>query len=332
MTIRDIAEKAGVSPATVSIVLNEKKGVSEETRTRVQEIIDSTGYQPAARKKNSTKMILLLMYVNNGILVEENQGFISIIFNSMRDALKRHGYGVVSLHAGDDMDHVISEIDFSAYEGVCVVASEMPESMYGCLKKIPIPFVVIDNMMPGYPYPCVGIDNAENVRLALKYCRKCGIQNLGYLKSSFEAENFRARTEAFLKFADEYKFHVDSSQIYSLDPTLRGAHHDMRILLESGKTVPECFFADNDMIALGAMTCLKEHGYRIPEDVSIIGFDNIPYSGVSSPTLATVNVRREVIGRAAADTLLIMMKNGKNAPVKLSIVGEIKPRKSVKRK
>lgn len=332
MTIRDIAEKAGVSPATVSIVLNDKKGVSDETRKRIREIIDRSGYQPVPRKRTSTRLILVLMYVKNGVLVEENQGFISIIFNAMQDKLKANEYAVITVHAGDDMGEVISGIDFSDYAGACVVASEMPRQMYSCLEKITVPFIVIDNLMPGYACPCVGIDNAENVRIALEYCAKCGFRRIGYLKSSFPAENFSARAEAFYKYAEKYHLQVETKKVYSLTPTLRGAHHDMRVLLESGAEIAECFFADNDMIALGAMTCLKEHGYKIPGDVSIIGFDNIPYSGVSSPTLATVNVRREVIGCTAAETLMNLISIGHNEPVKITVVGELKPRKSMRQK
>ena len=104
----------------------------------------------------------------------------------------------------------------------------------------------------------------------------------------------------------------------------------MRLLLEAGAAVPECLFADNDMIALGAMTCLKEHGYHIPQDVSIIGFDNIPYASVSSPTLATINVQRETIGRMAAHLILEEMREQQQIPVKMAVTGQLKPRKSVK--
>ncbi|MGN0255608.1 MAG: LacI family DNA-binding transcriptional regulator [Chordicoccus sp.] len=330
MTIRDIAKMAGVSPATVSIVLNGKPGVSEERREAIQKVIEETGYQVTERKKPTNKIVLALSYLNSGILVEENQGFISMIMDAMQAELKKKNVTLMQMTVNGGADELLAQADLPGITGICVIASEMPREQYDVLQKMKCPFIVLDNLMPGYPYPCVGINNEENVHTALKYCADSGIKQIGYLKSSLKAENFTARAEAFDRYTKELGLETDQSQIFELTPTLRGAHHDMRLLLEAGASVPECLFADNDMIALGAMTCLKEHGYRIPQDVSIIGFDNIPYSGVSSPTLATINVQRETIGRMAAHLILEEMREQQQIPVKMAVTGQLKPRKSVK--
>lgn len=330
MTIRDIAELAGVSPAAVSIVLNGKKGVSEERRQKIQKIIDENGYQSVSRKKAGSQMILALSYIHSGILVEENQGFISLILSSMQTELKKRGYSLMQMNVSSDNDDFVNQANIPGIAGVCVIASEMPRSHYRELENMGYPFIVLDNLMPGYSYPCVGINNVENVRRVLEYCAERGIRQVGYLKSSIEAENFSERSEAFFRFTKELGIKVDQKNVYQLTPTLRGAHHDMRMILESGANLQECLFADNDMIALGAMTCLKEHGYHIPQDISILGFDDIPYSGVSSPTLTTINVRRDVIGRMAAKLLMDQIRQGEQIPAKIMISGQFKERKSVK--
>lgn len=329
MNIREIAKRAGVSPAAVSIVINNRKGVSESTRNRILSIIKETGYVAHAKSVSSGK-VLIIRYVRSGLLVEENQGFIASMVHALQKTLNERDITAISTDTGE-MESSISQIDFSEYEGIVIVASEMTQENYGTLADIPIPFVVIDNLMPGFAYPCVGIDNAENLHAVLKYCVEKGIRRIGYLKSSLPAENFNQRSEAFFKYAADFNIEVNENCIFEITPSLRFAHKDMRKILEQNPTLtmPECFFADNDIIALGSMKAIKEFGIRVPEDVSIIGFDNIPYSGVSTPTLSTIHVQRERIGRFAADVLLREIEIQENLRVKITFTGTLKKRQSL---
>ena len=111
-----------------------------------------------------------------------------------------------------------------------------------------------------------------------------------------------------------------------------GAYNDMLEQLGDLSTLPDCFFADNDTLALGAIKALKEKGVKIPKDISIIGFDDIPYSAVSSPALTTVHVQRKQIGKLAVEQLLKIKKDKKNKPVKTLITGSLIIRDSVAKK
>ena len=334
MTIKEIAQKAGVSPAAVSIVLNGKKGVSESTRIKIQKLIEETDYVPTQRVRSSSRTIICLKYVNRGVFVEENEGFVSAIVDAMGEYCRKNDHKMIMAQLKGDVRSNIEEIDFSGICGAIVIASELPPSMYEDLNQIPVPFVVIDNMMPGTNYSCVGIDNAENVYTALKYCKTCGYQSIGYIRSSYFSENLTARGEAWQKYASTLKLNPIPEYVFSVGPTMLEAFSDLNQQLQGRKKedLPECFFVDNDTIAIGAVRALQQNGFRIPEDIGIIGFDDIPFATVSAPPLTTIRVQRQTIGRQAIRQLLHILRDPASTPAKTAYVGKLIIRESMSEK
>lgn len=334
MTIREIAKIAGVSPAAVSIVLNGKKGVSDATRERIRKVIDDNDYVPTQRARSTYRKVICLKYVSSGVFTEENEGFISAIIDAMGEQCKKNEYKMIIAQIKGDAGQAIREVDFSKACGAIVIASELPRSMYETLSEIPVPFVVVDNMMPGTSYSCVGIDNAENVYTALKYCKKCGYRSIGYFKSSYFSENLVARAEALKKYSEFLGLKLSKDGIFEIGPTMLGAYSDLSRQLKEVENLqlPECFFADNDTIAVGAIRALQENGYHIPDDVAIIGFDDVPFSAVSAPPLTTVRVQRQTIGRQAVRQLLHIVRDPSATPAKTAYVGELIERKSMIKK
>ena len=104
---------------------------------------------------------------------------------------------------------------------------------------------------------------------------------------------------------------------------------DMKALIESKEELASCYFADNDLIAVGAMKALTEAGYAIPQDISIIGFDNMPFCEYSSPALTTIDVPKQYMGETAVERLIQIMEKDRNLPVKIEIGTSLKKRKSV---
>ena len=334
MNIRELAAEIGVSPATVSIVLNDRPGVSEETRKRIKDAIDKSGYAPAIRKKKAIHQILMLKCVlGEGLLTEENQGFVGMIIDACMQTLTEKGYSPTLMRVQLDTEGMLDHIEFEKYEGVIVIATEIQEKQFKMLEKIPIPFVCVDNMMPGMEYSCVGIDNEENVRIALEYAAECGYKRIGYLKSSYDAQNFEDRTRAFYRFAEMYHLEVKKEDEIALTSSMMKAFEEMKIYLDSHEKeeIPPCFFADNDIIALGAMKAFRHRNYEIPADVAIVGFDDIPYSAVCSPSLTTVQVSRQLIGRVAARQLAERLLDEQYKKVKTKISGDLVVRTSMKK-
>ena len=329
MTIRELARLINVSPSAISIVLNGKSGVSEETRKMVQEAIEKYHYSPTVRKNVKTRSVLLMKYYKSGMFVEENQGFISMIVDSIAGQLRKENLGMTMMVARNDLQTDLKSIDYQQYRGMIVVATEIMEESYGLLKNIPIPFVVVDNTFPNYSYSSVCMNNYENVWMALHYLRDCGHKEIGYIGSSSVTENFRARNKAFQMYIKEFEFDFKPEHEYRVTPTLLGAHDDFLKILKDKPPLPTCFFAENDTIALGAMKAMREMKYRIPADVSVIGFDDIPYASISSPPLTTIHVQRNIIGKQCVIQLLQLIEDSRFEPMKMRITGRLVVRDSV---
>ncbi len=333
MTIRELAEKVGVSPATVSIVINGKKGVGSATRARVLEAIKENNYSyvpSSSRRGNTHKNVLLVKYAKSGFFVEENQGFISMIIDSIEGELRSKNRGITMLIIKNDIISGLKEINYEQYSGMILIGTEMIGDDYSCFDDIPIPFVVVDNAVPNIRCSSISINNYENVYLAVKHLNDSGHRKIGYLGSKSETENFRERRRSFEWNIEKFGMEIDAENDYKVVPTLVGAHSDFLSILEEKELNNAVFFAENDTIALGVIKALKEKKYKVPENVSIIGFDDIAYSSISSPALTTIHVQRKEIGKQAVRQLLQMIEEGKFLPIKTRITGELVVRDSVK--
>jgi LacI family transcriptional regulator len=227
--------------------------------------------------------------------------------------------------------NTFKEIDYSSLCGAVIIATELPEELYPVLRDIPVPFVVVDNMMPGTNYSCVGIDNFENIYTMLRFCKAMGYRTIGCLTSSFNVQNLQSREEAFMKYTNLLGLSPDKNWILSLPPETISVVKALAHILKNKKDckLPQCFLAVNDMIALGAIRALEECGYRVPEDIGVMGFDDILYASLSAPPLTTIHVQREAIGRQAIRQLLHLIKDPASTAAKTAYVGELVVRNSM---
>lgn len=328
MNIRELAKHTGVSPATVSIVLNDKPGVSDETRQRVLKAAAQLGYTPQRKNKPNTRSILFIKHRQHGMLVEENQGFIAAVMEAVEQACRSIGCRLNIAISDGDLEHALTGAKDGGHMGVIVLGTELEPAQYPLLSGVGLPLVVVDNNMEGFPASSVGINNRENVTHLVRYCASLGYTDIGYIKSSISIPNFAERLEAFHRTARE--FGMGNPTVISLTPTLLGAYEDMRALLDKTLRLPPCMVADNDSIAIGAIKALKESGYRVPLDISVVGFDDIPFSSVSSPTLTTVSVPKALMGKLAVEQLFRLIDDPEYRWVRLQVAGELVIRGSAK--
>jgi len=294
--LKEIARIAKVSPSTVSLVLNNRIGVGSEKREIILKLLEEHGY-----RTESKKMIMFLKYRLHGKLVEENQGFIASIFESIERSLQLHGYGLVTQTCDQSLEQGLCKIDFSHIGGMIVLGTELQYEQYPVLNQIPIPYIVLDNNMLGMECCTVGINNEESVRNAFSLCSGGKVT---YFKSSLWTANFQERCEVVEKIAKEMRLTVETVEV---DPTLVGAYDSIK--REPPKTIAPFSFADNDIIALGVIKALQDSGFRIPQDCQVVGFDNIPFAAISTPSLTTVAIPRHVIGNQAVDMIIKCIEN-----------------------
>ncbi|MGI6739368.1 MAG: LacI family DNA-binding transcriptional regulator [Christensenellales bacterium] len=328
ITIREIAREAGVSAATVSLVLNKKKGVSDETREHVQEVLDRHNYSPSRnRKRNKTLSLATIKYRVHGMAVEENQGFIASILDQIELECRKQSYRLVNLNC--DTNHVIpciEDLNSSAPDGVILIGTELPENNCGWLSRFSSPVVVLDNSMTDYEIDSITMDNRSIMKKAVLHLYAMGHRNIGYLKSNRHLSNLRERFEGYLSTMRELG--LTPPEPILLTPTLNGACADMAEQINSCKYISAAV-ADNDSIALGASKALKEAGFKLPEDLSIVGVDDIPFSAITTPSLSTVRISRSAMGVLAVALIKKRIENPDWPTMRIAIDGQLKCRNSV---
>lgn len=327
MTIREIARLAHVSPATISLVLKNKPGVGDETRKRIQNILKEYDYKLPPKNKVPMKNIRFLKYKDHSMIVDGNAGFISAIIDAVEAECREMGYNLIITTVKGNFKQALKILKEDTSDGIILLGTEISPADYPLLKSIATPMVIVDNIMSCEPYECVVMNNQETTYFALKYLADLGHKEVAYFKSSTEISNFHERSMAFYSCCESLG--LTCKQTFLLTPTLDGAYDSMKEYLSADITLPTAAFADNDTIALGAMKALQEAGYKIPDDVSIMGFDDIPYCTISDPPLTTMRVPRRRIGKRAVRRLCERMQEDPiNSNVKILLGSRLVERQS----
>ncbi len=310
MTIREIAVIAGVSPAAVSLVLNEKKGVSAQTRDRVKRILAEHNYSPVPQVKKVPRCrIRFIKFTTHGMAVEENQGFIASIIDQIESECRRYSYDLIMCGCNNrSAEETFKMIAEDPMDGVILLGSEFDAANFGLMSEIKAPIVVLDNSMQHQNVDSIVMANTSISESSVDYLYGLGHRKIGYFLTNVKISNFTERYNGYLDALERRGLSVPEPVL--LTPTLNGAYEDMKKLLQTGAYVPQgAVLAGNDSIAIGAARALQEAGYRIPVDISIIGVDDIPYSAMTVPPLTTMRISRSVMGILTVNMLRERMKH-----------------------
>jgi LacI family transcriptional regulator len=175
------------------------------------------------------------------------------------------------------------------------------------------------------------IDNVNGSYAGVTHLIENGHRKIGYLKSSITIQNFIERYEGYEKALAMQGIEKDGRHTVSLRPTLEDAYQDMLAYLSEKPSLPTAFFSDNDIIAFGAMKAIKEAGIQIPQDVSLVGFDDMPFCTITEPSLSTISVNKQVLGEFAVEGLISLIAGNRNCHSKKMLGVELIQRGSVLR-
>lgn len=330
MTVKELAALAGVSPATVSLVLNGKKGVSEEKRKEILKLVEDSQYRRPKKNDASTRNILFIKYSRDGMILEENTNFVSAIMDGAELECQQQNFNFNITMCEGNLAETLKGIDYTNFYGIMILGTELSTDDYPALEAIPIPYVIVDNSMPHFDCNCVAIDNRENVFKAVQHFVRSGFHEIGYFGSNVKIQNFWERQQGFFEAMDYFHLKVSPDNIFSVPPTMLGAFEQTQKYIEEGAKIPPCIFVDNDTMTIGVMKALRIADYDIPGDVSVIGFDDITFCTVYSPTISTVHVNKRMLGKMALSTLQNMVEIKDFKKVKISISGDLKIRQSTR--
>jgi LacI family transcriptional regulator len=258
ITVKEIAEIANVSTATVSMVINNKPGISSPTRRKVLSIVESHGYNISPLKSSLAQnngTIQLTIYKKHSQVVADT-AFFEALIAGIESKTSMSGY---QLTIKSVTGHVLSN-DLMGTEGnghsvdsILLLGTEMEQDDMLNVQKLDLPVLVLDACFMGINSNYVVIDNINGVYMGVNHLIDNGHRRIGYLQSSVTIQNFLERYEGYLKALTASNIHCNSDFTVPLLPTIEGAYNDMLAYLSGNSELPTAFFADNDIIAFGAM-------------------------------------------------------------------------------
>lgn len=327
-SIRKISEITGYSPATISNALNRKKGVNKETSEAIYKVANDIGYV----NQSKISRILLVIYKRDGSIID-NSPFFTNLLEGVEAECREEGYDFTICNLDRrsiSYDSRLNEILNDKTVAVIMLGTEALDEDFERYTNAQCPMVILDSWSTTMNFDGVLINNADSAKNAVEYLIKKGHTKIGYLRGKFRIKAFSARSTGYSRALRKNGFDVNEKYIITLGTTMDGAYKDMLSYLETNPELPTAFFADNDMIALGAMKALIEKKYRIPEDISLIGFDDLTSCEISTPRLTTIRVFKQEMGRMAVRRLIDVIRNGNGIKTKTQICTEFIERDSVK--
>lgn len=335
VSIRDIADAVGLSPSAVSIALNNKPGIGDEARQIILSAAADMGYSKKIKnpdyKNTDNSFISLFIYKKHGYVVSDTP-FFSVLLESINASARKSGYTLQTEYIYDDsnLENRLKKLHNSSCIGIILLATEMEFADLAPFSSSSIPLVILDSYFEGADYNYVVINNIQGAYLATQFLIDNGHTDIGYLHSSVHINNFSERYSGYLKAVGTIPTaEACRENIIRVAPTYEGAYNDMALYIKQGKYIPKALFADNDIIAISCMRALEDYGYKLPEDVSIVAFDNFPSSELLRPSLTTIDVSKSSMGSLAVDHLLNIVRKGFSGNVKISLSTTLVIRNSV---
>lgn len=309
VTIKDIAKELGVSPSTVSRALKDHPDISPATKAQVRELVEKLKYKPNAialslrSQKTNVISVIVPQIVHH---------FFSSVISGIEEVAQESGYNVMIFQSSEKYNReveIIQAIESNRAEGVLASVSKTTTNFahFRELANKDFPLVFFDRVCDEIETDKVVVDDFNGAMNAVEYLIKSGCKRIAHLAAPQNLLIGYQRQRGYISALEKNGIEVDDNLIIKCD-TIQEARELVPSLM-SIDNPPDAIFAVNDMTAAGAINALKAMKFRIPEDVSIIGFTDGLVSTVTDPPLTTVSQHGFEIGQKAAEMLLFRIKN-----------------------
>ncbi len=313
MNITAVARKARVSTATVSRTINGSANVSAKTAERVRRAIDSLGFYPDinARALGSGRSSLY------GLIISDiTNPFFPELVKAFEDVAVEHAQEVLIANTNYDpvrMETCVRRMLQRKVDGVAIMTSEMDDRLIDIFSRRNIPVVFLDTGSPGPGVSIVRIDYPTGVNFAIDHLTGLGHREIAFISGPLSLNSARTRLRAFTQMLHEKELITDARMIQEGNHRVGGGHDAMDRILSSGPP-PTAVLCSNDLTAIGAMGAIYEHHLRVPEDISVVGYDDIQLSAFTHPSLTTLNVPRVELANTAFRSLFRSPDSAGGAP------------------
>jgi len=326
LSIKDIARAANVSHSTVSRALRNSPVVNAETTERIKRIaqeanfrVSAVGRSLATGRTNSVGVVVTTL----------SDPFIAEVVTGLESAAASRGYSVILASSrGDAIQEmkVVQSFEERRVDGIVVMDSRVGSVYLPVLAEMKIPIVLINSHHPGEFMYSVAIDQIAASRAATKFLIQLGHRRIGYIADRFGAQSNAGRLAGYREALESFDIPYVPELVAQGDSLPEGGLHAAEQLLSLNER-PTALFCYNDMTAIGALSAAHIHGLRVPDDLSVVGFDDLAIASYSQPPLTTVRQPKQEMGRIAMEILLNLL-NGSAAESSRKVPGELIVRES----
>jgi DNA-binding LacI/PurR family transcriptional regulator len=304
VSIKDIARAAGVSPSTVSRALSDHPRISNETKERIRCLAKEMGYTPSLLARSLVTQDTATIGV---VITSASDPFLTHLVTSIEAVAQEQGYSVLMSSSYLDADReleVVAAFHGRRTRGIIVIGSQIDAGYLEMRDRFPLP-IVLTNCRT-YPYS-VYTDNLGGARRAVEHLIRFGHRRIAYIANR---RSYRSNLDRMTSYQDALAANgipVDKDLIVEGDGTLQGGEVAAQILL-SRTPPPTAVFCFNDMTAIGLLGALQKADIRVPEEMSVVGFDDVEYAAHCYPPLTTVRQPTNLMGQRLVQMLLSLIQ------------------------
>ncbi|WP_378956118.1 LacI family DNA-binding transcriptional regulator [Pelosinus sp. sgz500959] len=303
ITIKDVAQAAGVSIATVSRVLNQQEGVSKELSEQVQIAVKQLNYQingiAKALKSSQSRSIGL-------IIPDIENPFFPALVRGVEDAAQKQGYAVILCNTDgkpEEEERYLKFLLSKQVDGILFLGNLKFSQNRSWLSALSVPLVLVDRRMKDAPFSTVLVDNGLGASMAVDHLIAQGRQHIAIVGGKPESPTSMERVNGAMNCLKSHGYSSNESLILTGYFSFEGGYQATESLINSGQFF-DAIFAANDMMAIGAIECLANYGKRVPDDVAVIGFDDIRMAAWYKPSLTTIKQPVYDMGQVAVKLIV----------------------------
>lgn len=334
-TIKEIADYVGVSSGTVSRVLNHDStiSVSDETKMKIFDAAEQLQYKTIKQRKNESKEKVTKLRVGIIEMYNHQQQLQDPYYLFLRSVVDREcfdkGIEVVNIYKGDDGYKFIGDEELNGIISI----GKFTKGEVNMMSKISDNIVFLDSSPNDHKFDSVKINYKLAINEALDYLVNLGHEEIGYIGSlktldDFKENNIDVRFKIYKEYMENKNIYDEENVLNTDEMTAMSGYESVKVFIKTSKKMPTAFFVSTDTIATGVLKALDENNIKVPDDISIIGFNDLIASQHTIPPLTTVRVHIENLASAAVDLIIERITKGRKYCKKVVIPSELIIRKS----
>ena len=335
ITIEDIAKKLNLSLATVSLALNGRPNVSDETKNLVIRTARELNYDFGKKVRNTKKHLNIALITIKDLKERDifSDNFFMEILEGVNYEIRKFDYNLIYTALQENptcIDELPPIICNRKVEGLLILGYYFTDKMFDLFDSLNIPYIVLDNYIRKRDINCVFTDSYNGTYNIVKHLINIGYKNIGIIRSKKRSAAFIEREQAYIDALHDAGLSSNINDMPMLTCSIEGSYLDMKdYIINSKDKLNEAYFASNDGIGIGAIKALHEYGFKVPEDIAFVGFDDLSYIGDPSiPGLTTVRYHKKELGKIAVKILKDIIDENIKVAIKTMLSNEIVVRES----